>query len=98
MNVYDFDKTIYPKDSTTQFFFFCIRKRPIILRKLPRQLMAFFKFYVLKKNDKTHMKEVFYTFLKDIKDIDSYVELFWEKNEKNVNKWYLEKQKEDDEK
>lgn len=95
MNVYDFDKTIYPTDSTTQFYFYCIRKRPIILKKLPRQFAGFFKYFI-KKIDKTQMKENFYCFLQDIKDIDVLCKSFWERNEKNINKWYLEKQKKDD--
>ena len=28
MNVYDFDKTIYDGDSTTDFIAWCIRRRP----------------------------------------------------------------------
>ena len=32
MNVYDFDKTIYKGDSTLDFYFFCLRKKPIIIK------------------------------------------------------------------
>lgn len=30
MNVYDFDKTIYKKDSSVQFYLYVIRKKPFI--------------------------------------------------------------------
>ena len=31
MNVYDFDDTIYAGDSTVDFFFYCLKKKPAIV-------------------------------------------------------------------
>ncbi|MGN0993694.1 MAG: hypothetical protein ACI4PD_01130, partial [Butyricicoccus sp.] len=35
MNVYDFDNTIYRGESTVDFFRFCLRKKPSMVRYLP---------------------------------------------------------------
>ena len=60
MNIYDFDGTLYAGDSTVDFLLFSLRKHPGLLRFLPLQGIAFFKYYVLKATDKTAMKEQFY--------------------------------------
>ena len=39
MNVYDFDKTIYRGDSTKDFYFFLLRRHPVLIRYLPKQIM-----------------------------------------------------------
>jgi len=77
INVYDFDGTIYNGDSSVDFYFYCLRKKPLILKYLPKQALAFFKYYVLKKGNITITKEEFFSFLNSIKDIDSYVNNFW---------------------
>ena len=38
MNVYDFDKTIYRRDSSTDFILYLFRRRPALLRFLPGRL------------------------------------------------------------
>ena len=42
MNVYDFDGTVYAGDSTVDFYFFCLRKQPGILRVGGKQIKGFF--------------------------------------------------------
>ena len=61
MNVYDFDKTIYDGDSTLDFYFFSLRKNPMLLRFLPIQLMGFIK-YMFGLAPKLVFKEKFYSF------------------------------------
>ena len=58
MNVYDFDKTIYDGDSTVEFYFYCVLKKPVILLCIPRQLWGAFR-YKLGWIDKTQFKEIF---------------------------------------
>ena len=41
MNVYDWDKTIYPKDSTAEFYLYNVKKDLMLLRFLPKQLLGF---------------------------------------------------------
>ena len=89
MNVYDFDKTIYDGDSTLDFYFFSLRKNPMLLRFLPIQLMGFIK-YMFGLAPKLVFKEKFYSFLKGINDIESMVDSFWNKNQDKIKLWYLE--------
>lgn len=87
MNVYDFDKTIYDGDSTVDFYFYCIKRQPSLLKYLPKQGFAFIK-YLFGFLDKTHFKEKFFEVFKGIKNIDSYISDFWIKNKYKIKKWY----------
>lgn len=87
-NVYDFDKTIYEGDSTIDFYLYCLKQYPFIIRWIPKQCCAFF-LYKTKRITKTKMKEMFYSFFQDIRNIDLIVHSFWIKNENKVAKWYL---------
>lgn len=94
MNVYDFDKTIYPRDSTADFFKFCLRRRPSLVRYAPKQLFwatAFAFGY-----DKTKFKEKFYCFFRGIKDVDALLEEFWDAHIGLVHKWYMDHRRDDD--
>ncbi len=95
MNVYDFDKTIYDGDSTAHFILFCIKKQPSLLRYLPIQGFAFFRF-LIKNVDKTTFKQTMYSFFQGIKDIDMYIAEFWQTHEKNLKPFYLNQKKADD--
>jgi len=95
MNVYDFDKTIYLRDSSIDFYVFCLKKDLTILRFFPKQLVAMIK-YKLKLIPKTKMKQVFYTYLKTIKDLDQRVSDFWQANRHFINDYYLNQRKKDD--
>ncbi|MDE6583707.1 MAG: UbiA family prenyltransferase [Clostridia bacterium] len=95
MNLYDFDKTIYRKDSSVQFLFFCVKKKPVLIFHL---FLSFF-FLILNKikfmPTKT-FKEKYFSFLKRFDNIDEVVTEFWKKETKRINKWYLSQCKEDD--
>lgn len=95
MNVYDFDKTIYRNDSTADFFMYCLRKHPKIIVTTPKMFFAFVNFYILKKGTKTEFKEKLYKFLKYI-DVETEVEIFWDKNICKVKDFYKQTQKDDD--
>jgi len=95
MNVYDFDKTIYPKDSTMAFYFFCLKKHPAILRYIFKQGW-FFALFAIGVIDKTAFKDKAYCFLKGLPDIDGLVEAFWAKNYGKIENWYLKQQEPDD--
>ena len=95
MNVYDFDNTIYRGDSTRDFYFYTLRKKPEILKYLPAQGYHFIKF-ALKIITKTQFKEQFYRFFKSIENIDAFVEEFWKIHRKNIKSWYFDIQREDD--
>ncbi|MGI6664609.1 MAG: HAD-IB family phosphatase [Christensenellaceae bacterium] len=95
MNVYDFDGTIYDGDSTADFYFHMLKKKPSLLKYLPRQLWAFFS-YAIKRIKKTEMKERFYVFLQGINDMEHEVNIFWDKHTSKIKSWYPAQQKEDD--
>lgn len=95
MNVYDFDNTIYNGDSTADFYLFSLRKHPSIIRFLPSLSGAVIRFYALKKGSKTEMKETMYRFLTKINPENDIAE-FWDTHERNIKKWYLQQQKDDD--
>ena len=88
VNVYDFDKTILPYDSTEAFFAFCLRRWPRVagpaLGALP--YAAGMK---LGLTDKTRAKEVFYRFLTRVPDVDAAVEEFWRGRFGAYRPWYL---------
>ena len=95
MNVYDFDKTIYKRDSTVDFYFFELRRHLSLLRYFPHQLVGFFRYFI-GNIDITAMKNYFYCFLQGIDDIDKELQLFWDKNISDVHKWYLDRHRDDD--
>ena len=70
INLYDFDNTIYEGDSSTDFFFYCLKKYPKIVKIIPKIFLSAIK-YKLKIITKTEMKQVIFSFLKYVDDIDS---------------------------
>ena len=87
MNIYDFDKTIYKNDSTADFYFFCFKRHPKMLKKVPQLIWAF-GLYMLTIYTKTQFKEKMYTFLTCIDDIDKEVGDFWDKRYENIKDYY----------
>ena len=45
MNVYDFDGTIYDGDSTIDFFFYSLKKKPSLICYLPKQATGFLLYF-----------------------------------------------------
>lgn len=87
-NVYDFDGTIYDGDSSVDFYLYCLKRKPSIIFLLPIQILGII-LYKLKIKNKEYMKEKYFCFLKKIKNIDDYVDDFWNKNKCKIKKWYL---------
>ena len=94
MNVYDFDKTIYYNDSTSDFYIFCLKRHPSIVRHFPKTMAAFIA-YIMHIKTKTQFKEVMYSFLLEV-DIEKDLKEFWETHKNKIKPWYLEQKKEDD--
>ena len=93
MNVYDFDKTIYPRDSTAQYYLWCLGHYPAAWLTLPCTAWAFFCLG-LRLKPKTACKQIFYRFLRHVPQ-DS-VTHFWQEHRKDVCPWYLRQRREDD--
>lgn len=95
MNVYDFDNTIYRGDSTADFYFFCLKRHPKILKHIPALAAAFVRFYVLKQGNKTQFKEKMFSFL-PYTDAEKDVSAFWNTHFAKIKHWYRrQKQAED---
>lgn len=95
INAYDFDGTIYNGDSSIDFYFFCLKRNKRVLLQLPSQFFGTI-LYILRIIDKTKFKEKFFSFLKQIDDIDLYVDNFWKENITNIYPWYLKQKKSSD--
>lgn len=95
MNVYDFDKTIYKKDSSIQLYLYVIRRNPyIFLRCIPNQIKAAV-YYKTGKIEKEKYKEAYFSFLRFV-DIKEILEKFVEREAENIADWYwLQKQADD---
>lgn len=93
MNVYDFDKTIFPRDSTATFYLWSLRRCPRALLSLPRTGIAFIML-ALHLRPKTRCKEVFYGFLRHLPA--DMPECFWREHINMVYPWYLAQKREDD--
>ena len=95
MNVYDFDKTIYDGDSTVDFYKYCLKRNPRLLKYLFRQAGGFLR-YTFGRCNKTEFKERFYSFLNGIDQTDEYLCDFWDIHIGKIKPWYKEKMKSDD--
>lgn len=89
IDVYDFDGTIYDGDSTVDFYFYCLRRKPSLLRHLPRLLLAGVQKLVIPSFDLTAFKSVFFRFVCDI-DAKTFAAEFWaqEKTLQKIGFWF----------
>ncbi len=95
MNVFDFDKTLYPRDSTLEFYLVSLLRHPTFLLDLPRALFTALQ----NKRGKVPteaVREAFFTSFRRIKDLESEVERFWEKRERRLYSFYETIRREDD--
>lgn len=88
MNVYDFDGTIYDGDSSVDFYLFCLKKQPDIVRYFVKQIygMVLYKFKIISK---TRMKEYFFCFLKGTSNVEDVIEQFWNNYRRKIKNWYI---------
>lgn len=93
---YDFDKTVYDGDSSINFYKYCLKRKPSILKYIPIQLYAAMMHYGLKKWPKVKMKEKYFMFLKDIPNIEEWVNDFWKIHAQKLKGWYIEKNHNED--
>ena len=96
MNGYDFDKTIYDGDSSTDFFLYMVTTRTYLLLFFPWFLIIV-SLYGLKFLSKKRTKQCLFFFIPWYKkNINAIVEKFWDKKIGKVFDWYKKGQKEDD--
>ena len=88
MNCYDFDKTIYKKDSSIELLKYAMKKNFLVFFYVFKicifTILYYCKFIKIEK-----FKEVYFGFLKFFDDKDKFIESFWSREEKNINQWYI---------
>lgn len=94
MNVYDFDKTIYYNDSTSDFYVFCLKRHPKVALHFPKTAF-YFILYLIRIKTKTQFKEVMYEFLREV-EIEKDLPDFWESHKSKIKPFYMAQQKNDD--
>ena len=95
MNVYDFDKTIFHRDTTAQFYLWCLKRWPKIARRWPAVIWAALKM-ALHLTDKTGFKGVLLRFLRDVPKPAEKIERFWDQNMPLIHRWYKVRHRADD--
>ena len=99
MNVYDFDNTIYNGESAFDFFIFCLRKKPVLLKVLFPILYDAAKYKLCKMTDEQFRdRGAYYTesFFYLFPDIQGLVKEFWDKHQHKIKPFYSKNQKDDD--
>ncbi len=86
VDIYDFDGTLYPGDSATAYWLYCLRRQPKILKHLPRQIGGVLRFFC-KKCTLSEMKETFFCFVRSI-NAERLAEEFWAKHRKKIFPWF----------
>ena len=94
MNVYDFDHTIYDGDSSADFYWFALGKKPYLAALLPLQVWGMIR-YLSGTASKEVMKEAFFVFVRCIQ-VRAMVSDFWERNRAKLKPWYLAQKKDSD--
>ncbi len=91
MNVYDFDRTIFSKDSSEEFYRYCLRRFPrlVITPLLPKLRESLSYVFGGKEADASPMKEQFFSFLGSLQDPQTMILDFWKENFSLIQPWYL---------
>lgn len=84
VDLYDFDRTIYPADCSVDFWIYCMKKQPSLITTIPRSVYCA-ALYALRA-DTSHMKSLFFSFLTKIDPIPM-AEEFWEVHHDKVADW-----------
>ncbi|MDD2505207.1 MAG: GtrA family protein [Bacilli bacterium] len=87
--LYDWDGTIYDGDSSADFFKYCLKKDKKLFFHLFKCIIPFIK-YKTKYINITEFKEIVFSFLKTINNVDEYVKDFWKLNKNKIKSFYLE--------
>lgn len=96
MNIYDFDDTIFAGDSSVKFIGYSLTKHPfLVLWSFVKGVKEGIK-YLFKKSNFGLIKSEIFSFVKDIKNLDEYMNDYVLKHQKYIKNFYLEQKKDDD--
>ena len=92
MNVYDFDKTICFKDTTFEFWKYCVIRRPWLLLLLPIQFIGSIPVF-LKMSDKLN---AWWMYIRFVNVNETLIKKFADKHERHICDWYLQQKRPED--
>lgn len=96
MNIYDFDDTIFAGDSSVRFIRYSLLRHPFKVSwcflKSSKEGIK----YLFKKSDFGNVKSKLFSFVKDINNLDEYMNEYVLKNQHHIKKFYLEQRQDDD--
>ena len=95
MNVYDFDKTIYPADSASHFWWFCVRRHPAAFLSLFCAVPPAMKL-LRGEVARGELKQAMFSCLRFAADPLAEAEAFWDSHIERVYPWYLAQKRSDD--
>jgi len=95
MTGYDFDKTIYKGDSSTDFFIYMMLTRPYLLLFFPWFIIVGI-IYACKFINKKELKQCLFFFVPWYSNIAKIVDKFWKRNANKIQDWYMNQKKDDD--
>ena len=92
IDIYDFDETLFPFDSGSLFAFYCLLHYPWTIVCLPIIAVGF---VIMKLGliSFTNFKKTCFMFVPLI-PLDKAVKGFWNRHEREVHKWFLERKRE----
>ena len=86
MIVYDFDKTVFRRESSFLFYRYCVSRHPCLLKHLPR--IGWFALQAkLGRCSLTRFKEEFHRYLGSLTDTEELVRGFWDRYERCIPAW-----------
>lgn len=99
MNVYDFDNTLYDGESTFDFFLFCLKRRPALVRWLFPIVWGLVRYKLCllsRESFKTLAERNMLGLLHACPDYVELVERFWDKSLSKIKPFYRRLQRADD--
>lgn len=93
-HAYDFDDTIYDGDCSHEYYYYAVKKNPLLLFLLPYQLLMFLP-YLLRWRDRKWFKERFGIYLRFM-DHEVDIPRFWDRNQHKIKSYYLRQKTEED--
>ncbi len=99
MNVYDFDNTVYDGESTFDFFLYCLKRRPKLVRFLFPVVSGLlrYKMRLVSREDFAALAEKnMFGMLRLCPDYRTLVERFWDQNMRKIKPFYWERKQADD--
>ena len=96
MNVYDFDKTIFPGDCSIGFCFWCMNRHPKMYFTFAPKMIGTAIKRIMGKIPEYLFQRKFFGYLTMVDDFDEQIVRYWDKNEKKISAWYLAQKRDDD--